>query len=140
MIVVSNYFEIIINMGTTICGSMKNSIPEDILKEMEGHGTLADLVRNQPSKKALREASKKFSTLSKPVRLKILLLLRHGELCVCIIKDAVRYPDSKLSYHLTCLKKAGFIKSWRDRSYLRYSLTEKGKIIADEVFRMLDSD
>jgi ArsR family transcriptional regulator len=119
---------------------MRCSIPEEVQKEMEGCGGLAELLRKQPAKKALKEASKKFSLLSKPVRLRILLLLRHGALCVCIIKAAVSYPDSKLSYHLACLKRAGFIRSRRDRSYLRYSLTEKGHAVADEILRMLDSE
>jgi len=123
-------------MSTT----MRCSIPEEVQKEMEGCGGLAELLRKQPAKKALKEASKKFSLLSKPVRLRILLLLRHGALCVCIIKAAVSYPDSKLSYHLACLKRAGFIRSRRDRSYLRYSLTEKGHAVADEILRMLDSE
>ena len=118
--------------------AMRCSIPEDIRQEMESCGGLAALLRKQPTKKALKDASKRFLILSKPVRLRILLLLRHEELCVCIIKAAVSYPDSKLSYHLACLKRAGFIRSRRDRSYLRYSLTEKGIAVADEVLRMLD--
>lgn len=126
-------------MGPSIYTSMRCSIPDDIQKEMKSCGGLAELLRKQPAKKALKEASKKFSLLSKPVRLRILLLLRHGALCVCIIKAAVSYPDSKLSYHLACLKSAGFIQSRRDHSYLRYSLTEKGQTVVDEILRMLDS-
>jgi len=121
-------------MSTT----MRISIPAKVQKEIEGCGGLAEILRKQPTKKALKDASKRFLILSKPVRLRILLLLRHEELCVCIIKAAVSYPDSKLSYHLACLKRAGFIRSRRDRSYLRYSLTEKGIAVADEVLRMLD--
>ena len=117
---------------------MRCSIPDDIKKEMQGCGGLAELLRKQPANKALKKASKKFSLLSKPVRLRILLLLRHGELCVCIIKAAVSFPDSKLSYPLACLKRAGLIQSRRDHSYLRYSLTEKGLAVSDEVLRNLD--
>jgi len=117
---------------------MRCAIPDDIQQEMKRSGGLEGLLQGQPAKKALKTASKRFSVLSKPVRLRILLLLRHEELCVCIIKAAVSYPDSKLSYHLACLKRAGFIQSRRDHSYLRYSLTEKGQSVADEVLRMLD--
>jgi ArsR family transcriptional regulator len=116
---------------------MRQSIPDEIAKEMDSCGGLPKLLREQPTKKALKDASKKFSTLSKPVRLRVLLLLRHGELCVCIIKRAVAYPDSKLSYHLACLKRAGLIRSRRDHSYLRYSLTDEGTAVADEILRML---
>ena len=118
--------------------NMKCSIPDDIQREMARYGGLDELRRKQPTKTALKEASKMFSILSKPVRLRILLLLRHGEFCVCIIKATVSYPDSKLSYHLACLKRAGLIRARRDRSYLRYSLTKKGLAVADEVLRMLD--
>jgi len=117
---------------------MSRSIPDDITKEMGGCSGLTAILRKQPTKKALKDASKRFSLLSKPVRLRILLLLRHRELCVCIIKEAVSYTDSKLSYHLACLKRAGFIRSRRDHSYLRYSLTKNGLAVTDEVLRMLN--
>jgi len=71
--------------------------------------------------------------LSDRVRLQLLLVLLEGKLCVCVLKRIVACPDTRLSYHLGILKKAGLVKSERDRSYLHYFLTASGKAVADAI-------
>ena len=69
-----------------------------------------------------------FKAMSDPCRLKILLLLREGELCVCEIMIGLDRPQSTTSHHLSILKDAGLIKERKDGSWSRYRLSE-GAII-----------
>ena len=64
-----------------------------------------------------------YQACADPVRLKILSLLSVQSLCVCVIKAAVGIADSKLSYHLNILKKAGMIAGEQQGLYIIYQLT-----------------
>ena len=72
----------------------------------------------------IEQRAKLFRALADPCRLKVLLLLRQGELCVCEIMIAVDRPQSSTSHHLTILKEAGLIKERRDGKWSRYRLAE----------------
>jgi len=65
-----------------------------------------------------------FKAMADPCRLKILSLLREGELCVCEIMVAVDRPQSSTSHHLSILKDAGLIKERKDGRWSRYRLSE----------------
>jgi len=69
-----------------------------------------------------------FKALADPCRLKILSLLREGELCVCEIMVGVDRPQSSTSHHLSILKNAGLIKERKDGRWSRYRLSE-GSVI-----------
>ena len=69
-----------------------------------------------------------FKAMSDPCRMKILLLLREGELCVCEIMIGLDRPQSTTSHHLSILKDAGLIKERKDGRWSRYRLSE-GAII-----------
>jgi ArsR family transcriptional regulator len=71
--------------------------------------------------------SKVCSALSDPLRLRILAILKVQPLCVCVIKELVRIPDSKLSYHLGVLRSADLVESERDGTWIIYSLTKLGR-------------
>jgi ArsR family transcriptional regulator len=73
-----------------------------------------------------------FKAMSDPCRLKILLLLREGELCVCEIMIGLDRPQSTTSHHLSILKDAGLIKERKDGRWSRYRLSEGA------VFEMLN--
>ena len=47
-----------------------------------------------------------FKALSEEIRLRILKLLEHGELCVCDIVAALDMIQPKVSFHLAVLKEA----------------------------------
>jgi DNA-binding transcriptional ArsR family regulator len=74
-----------------------------------------------------------YDALSDPLRLRILSILSVQTLCVCVIKEIVNVPDSKLSYHLSILKGAGLVGSRRDGNWIMYSLTKVGKRHANEL-------
>ena len=77
--------------------------------------------------------SQVYSALSDPLRLRILSILSVQPLCVCVIKEIVNVPDSKLSYHLSILKDAGLVDSARDGNWIMYSLTVIGKHYAGSI-------
>jgi ArsR family transcriptional regulator len=81
----------------------------------------------------IEEASKIYGALSDPLRLRILSILKVQPLCVCVIREIVKIPDSKLSYHLGILKSAGLVESERDGNWIMYSLTELGAEYAKTV-------
>jgi len=70
--------------------------------------------------------------MSDPCRLKILLLLREGELCGCEIMIGLDRPQSTTSHHLSILKDAGLIRERKDGRWSRYRLSEGA------VFEMLN--
>ncbi len=65
-----------------------------------------------------------FKAAADPCRLKILKLLRDGELCVCEIMTALDRPQSSTSHHLSILKDAGLIKERKEGKWSRYRLSD----------------
>jgi len=62
--------------------------------------------------------------LSDPTRLRIVSLLRHGELCVCDLTEALQIPQSTVSRHLASLKNAGWVKPRRSGKWMHYLLLD----------------
>jgi ArsR family transcriptional regulator, arsenate/arsenite/antimonite-responsive transcriptional repressor len=65
-----------------------------------------------------------FRALSEEIRLRILMLLTHGELSVCDIMEVLEEPQSKISRHLSYLKRSGLITSKRVGVWMHYMLSE----------------
>jgi DNA-binding transcriptional ArsR family regulator len=101
-------------------------IPSPIQEEIDKCGGIAGLAGRLPSEEELESTALLHHALSDTKRLKILLLLGVQPLCVCVIKEIIGVSDSKLSYHLTILKKAGLIKGEQQGSWIIYSITGKG--------------
>jgi len=66
-----------------------------------------------------------FKALSDETRLRIIKLLEQGELCVCDITAALEMVQPKVSFHLSALKEAGFIKDRKQGKWIHYSLNEQ---------------
>ena len=66
-----------------------------------------------------------FKALSDETRLRIIKLFEQGELCVCDITAALDMVQPKVSFHLSTLKDAGFIKDRKQGKWIHYSLNEK---------------
>lgn len=60
--------------------------------------------------------------LAHPVRLRILALLREGELCVCQVRALTGQPTSTVSEHLSELRRAGLLEERRDGKWVYYAL------------------
>lgn len=60
--------------------------------------------------------------VGEPTRLRVLGLLRHGELCVCDIMTVLELPQSTASRHLAYLRNAGWLESRRKKKWMYYRL------------------
>ena len=66
-----------------------------------------------------------FHALADEKRLRILELLRGGELCVCDLVTEVNASQPLLSFHLRILREAGLVSDRRDGRWVHYSLVPK---------------
>lgn len=71
----------------------------------------------------LVKAAENFRGLTDPIRLRILMLLRDGEQCVCNLAEALGLSQSKVSYHLKVLTDAGLISRRSEWTWSYYKLT-----------------
>ena len=105
----------------------ETKIPEQMKERLEKGGGLKGVAKNLQNDKEYTEKAKIHKALSDPNRLKILDMLSKQPLCVCIIKEILKLPNSKLSYHLSILKENQLIKGTRQNNWITYEITEKGK-------------
>ncbi|MBX6378662.1 MAG: arsenate reductase (thioredoxin) [Clostridia bacterium] len=63
-----------------------------------------------------------FRALGDPTRLRILSLLRDGELCVCELTAALEAPQPAVSQHLRRLRQAGLVSERRAGQWVFYAL------------------
>ena len=75
-----------------------------------------------------------FAALADKTRLRLLNLLRNGEVCTCFFADTLETNDPKISRHLAYLKRAGLVKGRRDGKWVHYSLVEPKDPAAREIF------
>jgi len=62
--------------------------------------------------------------LSDTHRVRALLALRKGEMCVCQIIELFGLAPSTVSKHMSILKQAGLVRSRKDNRWVYYSLAE----------------
>jgi len=72
-----------------------------------------------------------FRALSEEARLRIVMLLTNGQLCVCDLMAILEEPQSKISRHLAYLNHSGLTKSKRVGVWMHYALKEP----LDEVYK-----
>jgi len=63
-----------------------------------------------------------FRAFSDRTRLRILHMLRGGELCVCHIVEVLGVPQPKASRHLAYLRRAGLVLARKEGQWSYYSL------------------
>ncbi len=78
-------------------------------------------------------------------RVRAMMALRKGELCVCQIIALLRLAASTVSKHMTILKQAGLVESRKDGRWIYYRLPEKpmnpsGKAVLDLAVRLLNAE
>ncbi|AEL79451.1 transcriptional regulator, ArsR family [Oleidesulfovibrio alaskensis G20] len=81
--------------------------------------------------------AERLKALSDPTRLRVLRLLDHGELCVCDLTEALALPQSKVSRHMSFLKKTGWVVSRRSGKWIYYSLAKPENPIQERVLNVL---
>ena len=85
-----------------------------------------------------------FSALADKTRLRLLNLMRDGEVCVCFLADTLETNDPKISRHLAYLRRAELVTARRDGKWMHYRINEPTDAAAREVFaatlKMLAAD
>ena len=91
---------------------------------LEGYENLElkELINEIPLDNSLNEMSEILKAISDPLRLKILYLLKNGELCGCHITSALDKPQSTISHHLVILKKSKLVNWRKEGTWIHFSL------------------
>jgi DNA-binding transcriptional ArsR family regulator len=80
--------------------------------------------------------------LAHPGRLRILAMLRGGDLCVCQVTAALGLAASTVSSHLSDLRRAGFVTERKSGKWVHYHLIGEG-LLADlgrQALRLAEAD
>src|SRR6476469_3423666 len=75
-----------------------------------------------------------FSALADRTRLRLLNLMRDGEVCVCFFAATRGTNNPKISRHLAYLRRASLVKARRERKWMHYSITPPEDPNAAKVF------
>ena len=85
-----------------------------------------------------------FAALADKTRLRLLNLMRDGEVCVCFLADTLETNDPKISRHLAYLKRANLVTARREGKWTHYSIREPtdptAKQLLDSTLDLLASD
>lgn len=93
--------------------------------EEEHHLAAARAKESMPDEESVARVAATFKAISEPSRLKILLALRQGELCVYHIVEAVGGTQSAVSHQLRILRANRIVKARRDGQNIVYSLADE---------------
>jgi ArsR family transcriptional regulator len=78
-----------------------------------------------------------FAALADRTRLRLLNLMRDGEVCVCFFAETFGTNNPKISRHLAYLKRAGLVAGRRDGKWMHYQITAPENKRAAEVFAVV---
>lgn len=80
--------------------------------------------------------------LAHPVRVRVLAMLRDGELCVCQLNAVIALAPSTISAHLAELKEAGLVAERKAGRWVHYRLAAEGAAEAAlaTLWRTLEGD
>lgn len=85
-----------------------------------------------------------FSALADRTRLRLLNLMRDGEVCVCFFAETLGTNNPKISRHLAYLKRAALVAGRREGKWMHYRISEPDDPHAAEIFaatvKMLEND
>lgn len=70
-------------------------------------------------------ADRLLKALAEPTRLRIALLLTHGELCVCDLTAVLELPQSTISRHMAVMRSAQIVLDRRSRKWVHYRLSQE---------------
>jgi DNA-binding transcriptional ArsR family regulator len=113
------------------CGNNGEKPTCDQVKELE------KIMSKMPDDEEVYQDSEMIKALADPTRLKIVYLLRSGELCVCEIMEALEKPQATVSHHLNILKNAGFLKWRKEGVWTHYRLSNSK--IPDNLKELLEN-
>lgn len=74
-----------------------------------------------------------FLALADKTRLRLLNLMRGGEVCVCFFTEVLNESQPKISRHLAYLRSAGVVETRRDGKWMNYRIKEPENKYAAQV-------
>lgn len=83
---------------------------------------------------AVKDIVKVFSALADPTRLRIMLLLRRRELCVCELMFILEMEQSRVSHHMRILRDAGIAEDVREGRWINYRVPEALRGLVEDLF------
>lgn len=85
-----------------------------------------------------------FAALADRTRLRLLNLMRNGEVCVCFFAETLDTNNPKISRHLAYLRRASLVTGRRDGKWIHYRISpptnEKAAEVFGAVMEMLKDD
>lgn len=72
----------------------------------------------------VQELADLFAHASDPTRIRILLMLLGGELCVCSIAEGLEVTVSAVSHQLRVLRSGGLVSRRKDGRHVHYRLSD----------------
>jgi ArsR family transcriptional regulator len=78
---------------------------------------------------AMPELALFFAALADPTRLRLLNLMRDGEICVCFLQGVLQTNQPKISRHLAYLRKSGIVAARRDGKWIHYRIKKIDKAL-----------
>lgn len=80
-----------------------------------------------------------FKAVSEEIRLRIMVLLTEGELCVCDLMEVLTLPQSSVSRHMAKLKASEMVIGRRDQKWVFYRLNTELNSLIPFLTEMLQS-
>ncbi len=90
----------------------------------------------------LRTVIDAVKALAHPGRLRILAMLRGGDLCVCQMTAVLELAASTVSSHLSDLRRAGLVAERKSGKWVHYHLIDTGPLsdLVRQALRLVDED
>ena len=87
----------------------------------------------------MREIVLFYSALADQTRLRLLNLMKNGEICVCHLQNVLQTNQPKVSRHLAYLRKTGLVETRRDGKWTHYRLKRFGNHFGKILSRTFES-
>jgi ArsR family transcriptional regulator len=82
----------------------------------------------------MKDIVKIFKALADTTRLRIMLLLRRRELCVCELMFILGMEQSRISHHMRVLREAGIAEDIREGRWIIYRVPEEARALLEDLF------
>ena len=82
----------------------------------------------------MKDIVKIFKALADPNRLRITLLLRRRELCVCELMSVLGLEQSRVSHHMRILREAGIAEDVREGRWIIYRIPAEARDLVEDLF------
>jgi DNA-binding transcriptional ArsR family regulator len=82
----------------------------------------------------MKDIVKIFKALADPTRLRIMILLRRRDLCVCELMFILGMEQSRISHHMRVLRDAGIAEDVREGRWIIYRVPEEARAFLAGLF------